>query len=85
MIKVVAGLWGTVPCGLMFVPLSASAANDIDKAALKKATAECRAQVKEYANTTRLRGTPATRWSRNASRTQNTSVGSANSRLAPLS
>ena len=49
MIKVVAGLWGTVLRGLLFVPLSASAANDIDKAALKKATAECRAQVKQYA------------------------------------
>jgi hypothetical protein len=49
MIKVVAGLWGTILCGFLFVPLSASAANDIDKAALKKATAECRAQVKQYA------------------------------------
>ena len=49
MIKVVAGLWGTVLCGLLFVPLSAGAASDVDKAALKKATAECRAQVKAYA------------------------------------
>jgi hypothetical protein len=43
MVKVVAG---TVLCGLLFVPLSAGAASDVDKAALKKATAECRAQVK---------------------------------------
>ena len=49
MIKVFAGLWGAVLCGLLFVPLGASAANNVDKAALKKATAECRAQVKEYA------------------------------------
>ena len=49
MIKVSAGLWGTVLCGLLFAPVSAIAANSVDKAALKKATAECRAQVKEYA------------------------------------
>jgi hypothetical protein len=50
MIQVFAGLWGTVLCGLLFfVPLTASAANNVDKAALKKATAECRAQVKVYA------------------------------------
>jgi hypothetical protein len=48
MIKVFAYLWGTVLCGFLFVPVSASAANNVDKAALKKATAECRAQVKEY-------------------------------------
>jgi hypothetical protein len=47
--KVAAALWGTVLCGLLLAPLSAVAANNIDQAALKKATAECRAQVKAYA------------------------------------
>ena len=42
MIKVFAGLWGTVLCGLLFAPLSASAANNVDKAALKKAMQQAR-------------------------------------------
>jgi len=49
MIKVVAGIWAAALCGLLFVPLGAGAANNVDTAALKKATTECRAQVKAYA------------------------------------
>jgi hypothetical protein len=35
--------------GIAFAPMAAVAASDADKAALQKATADCRAQVKEYA------------------------------------
>jgi hypothetical protein len=35
MIKVFACLWATVLCGLLFVPLRASAATNVDKAALR--------------------------------------------------
>jgi hypothetical protein len=49
MTKAIAGLSGTILWGLLFVSLSANAATDTDAAALKKATAECQAQVKEYA------------------------------------
>jgi hypothetical protein len=36
-------------CGVSFVPLAAVAATDADKVALQKATASCKAEVKEYA------------------------------------
>jgi hypothetical protein len=50
MAKAIAGLWGTILCGSLLVSFSANAANNNnDAAALKKATADCRAQVKEYA------------------------------------
>jgi hypothetical protein len=49
MAKATRGLWGPILCGLLLVSFSANAANDSDAAALKKATAECQAQVKEYA------------------------------------
>jgi hypothetical protein len=35
--------------GLLLVPLHAGAANNVGAAALKKATADCRGQVKAYA------------------------------------
>lgn len=36
-------------CGAAFAPLIAVAETDADKSALKRATADCKAQVKEYA------------------------------------
>jgi stress-induced morphogen len=36
-------------CGLSLAPRAAAAATDADKAALKQATASCKADVKEYA------------------------------------
>ena len=47
MVRVVAVLVVAILCGLF--SLSANAANNDQAAALKKATADCRAQVKEYA------------------------------------
>jgi len=35
--------------GAAFMPRTVAAASDADKAALQKATADCRAQVKQYA------------------------------------
>jgi hypothetical protein len=49
MVRRVAVLWVTILCGFLSVSFSANAANNDDAAALKKATAECQAQVKEYA------------------------------------
>jgi len=50
MIKLIAGLTIAVfVCGTAFAPITAAAATDDNKAALRKATVECRAQVKEYA------------------------------------
>jgi hypothetical protein len=49
MAKAIASLRGTILYGLLLVPLSANAANNNDAAALKKAAAECRAQVTDYA------------------------------------
>jgi hypothetical protein len=49
MVRTVVVLWVTILCGLLSVSFSANAANDNDAAALKKATADCRAQVKNYA------------------------------------
>src|SRR6516165_3691264 len=48
MVRTVAAFWLAILCGLL-VSFSANAANDNDAAALKKATADCQAQVKEYA------------------------------------
>jgi hypothetical protein len=48
MVRAVAAFWVAILCGLL-VSLSANAANDNNAAALKKATADCQAQVKEYA------------------------------------
>jgi hypothetical protein len=39
----------TILCGLLLVSFGANAANDSNADALKKATADCRAQVKNYA------------------------------------
>jgi hypothetical protein len=48
--KLVAGLATTaVICAVAYAPIGAAAETDADKAALQKATAECRARVKEYA------------------------------------
>jgi len=48
--RLVAGLATTVViCAATYAPFGAVAQTDADKAALQKATAECRAQVKEYA------------------------------------
>jgi hypothetical protein len=49
MVKTVAAFSVTIACGLLLVSSSANAANNNDAAALKKATADCRAQVKDYA------------------------------------
>ena len=49
MVRAVAGFWVTILCGLLLVSFSANAANNNNAAALKKATADCRAQVNEYA------------------------------------
>jgi hypothetical protein len=49
MVRTFAVFWVTIPCGLLLVLFSANAANNNDATALKKATAECRAQVKEFA------------------------------------
>ena len=48
MAKATASLWATTLCALLLISFGAKAANNND-ATLKKATAECRAQVKEYA------------------------------------
>jgi hypothetical protein len=48
MAKATASLWATTLCALLLVSFGAKAANNND-ATLQKATAECRAQVKEYA------------------------------------
>jgi uncharacterized membrane protein YraQ (UPF0718 family) len=48
MVRTVAAFWLAILCGLL-VSFSANAANDNNAAALKKATADCQAQVKEYA------------------------------------
>jgi hypothetical protein len=48
--KLLAGLTTTaVICAVAYAPVSAAAQTNDDKAALQKATAECRAQVKDYA------------------------------------
>jgi hypothetical protein len=48
--KLVAGLATTaVICAVACAPVGAAAETNTDKAALQKATAECRAQVKDYA------------------------------------
>jgi hypothetical protein len=49
MVRAVAGFWLTVLNGLLLVSFNANAANNTNAAALKKATADCRAQVNEYA------------------------------------
>jgi hypothetical protein len=50
MIKSVGGLMATVLiCGTALAPMTAAAATDADKAALRQATAACKTQVKEYA------------------------------------
>jgi hypothetical protein len=46
MVKAVAAI---ILCGLLLVSFSADAANDSNADALKKAAADCRAQVKDYA------------------------------------
>jgi hypothetical protein len=48
MVRTVAAFWLAILCG-MLVSFSANAANDNNAAVLKKATADCQAQVKEYA------------------------------------
>jgi hypothetical protein len=48
--KLVAGLATTaVISAVAYAPTGAAAQTNVDKAALQKATAECKAQVKEYA------------------------------------
>ena len=50
MTKLFAGVSATaVICGTVFTSIAAAAASNVDKIALQKATADCRAQVKEYA------------------------------------
>ena len=49
MVKAVAAFSVTILCGLLLVSSGASAANNSNADALKKATADRRAQVKEYA------------------------------------
>jgi hypothetical protein len=48
MVRAVAAFWVAILCALL-VSFSANAANADNAAALKKATADCQAQVKEYA------------------------------------
>jgi hypothetical protein len=48
--KLLASVAATVlMSGIAFTPMAAVAASDTDKAALQKTTADCKAQVKEYA------------------------------------
>jgi hypothetical protein len=49
MAKAVAAFSVTILCSLLLVSFGANAANDSNVDALKKATADCRAQVKDYA------------------------------------
>ena len=50
MTKFVAGLAATaVVCAAAYAPIGAAAETSVDKAAMQKATADCRAQVKDYA------------------------------------
>jgi hypothetical protein len=49
MVKAVAAFSVTILCGLLLVSFGANAANNSNADALKKATADCRAQVKDYA------------------------------------
>lgn len=42
-------VWVTIVCGLLLVSFGAIAANNSNTDALKKTTADCQAQVKEYA------------------------------------
>jgi len=50
MTKFVAGLAATaVVCAAAYAPIGAAAETSADKAAMQKATADCRAQVKDYA------------------------------------
>jgi len=47
--KLLASVATTLLCGIALAPMAAVAASDADKAALQKATADCKAQVKQYA------------------------------------
>jgi hypothetical protein len=48
--KLIAGVAATVVvCAMAYAPISAAAETAPDKAAMQKATAECKAQVKDYA------------------------------------
>ncbi len=49
MVRAVAAFWVTTLCGLLLVSFSANAAYNTNADALKKAAADCQAQVKEYA------------------------------------
>jgi hypothetical protein len=49
MIKAIAAILVTILCGSLLVSFGASAANNSSADALKKATADCRAQVRDYA------------------------------------
>jgi hypothetical protein len=49
MVRAVAAISVTILCGLLLVSSSANAANKSNADALKKATADCQAQVKDYA------------------------------------
>jgi hypothetical protein len=49
MVRAVAAFSVTILCGLLLVSSGANAANNSNADALKKASADCRAQVKEYA------------------------------------
>jgi hypothetical protein len=50
MTKLFAGVSATaLICGTVFTSIAAAAASNVDKIALQKATADCRVQVKEYA------------------------------------
>ena len=48
MVRAVAAFSVTILCGLLLVSSGANAANNSNADALKKASADCRAQVKEY-------------------------------------
>jgi hypothetical protein len=49
MVRTVAGFWITIVCTLLLVSFGAAAANKGNADAVKKATADCQAQVKDYA------------------------------------
>jgi hypothetical protein len=49
MVRAVAAFSVTILCGLLLVSFGAEAATNSNADALKKATADCRAQVKDYA------------------------------------
>jgi hypothetical protein len=63
--KLIVGVAATAAiCAVAWAPNSAAAETNANKAALQKATVECRAQVKDYAQYHETSWYRGTRWSR---------------------